>query len=248
MSGQAGEKGKKDATRVVAVNGSPRLDTGNTGLLLGAFLRGAEKAGADVELVHATRAKIRPCNCGSMDCWFKHPGECCHKDDMLEILPRVGSADVLVLAIPVYVPLPGDMQNLINRLSPLMEPEVTLRDGRSRARYRDWVSIKRVVAVATGSWWEIENFDTVLRIVREVAENASVEFAGALLRPHADQMWREGELTLDGQAVLAAAERGGRELIEQGRVQESTLEAVRRPLASEPEVRRWFNGLTEHLR
>lgn len=246
MGGQEHVKEPGAPTRVVAVNGSPRLDKGSTGQLLGAFLRGAEKAGAGIDLVYPSRLKIKPCNCNSMDCWFKHPGECSHKDDMLEILPRVGTADVLVLATPIYVPLPGAMQDLINRLSPLMEPEVTLREGRSRARYRDWVGIKQVVAVATGSWWELENFDTVLRIVREVAENASVQFAGAVLRPHADQMRKGGELTDDGKAVLAAAERAGRELIEQGHIQASTLEAVHRPLASEAEVRKWFNGLTTH--
>jgi multimeric flavodoxin WrbA len=231
-------------TKVVAINGSPRMEKGCTAMILTPFLRGMTAAGAQTDVVYVDRLKIKPCDCGQMRCWFEHPGECRHKDDMQELLPRLKEADIFVLATPVYVPLPGDMQHAINRLSPLMDPVVENRGGRTRARFRSDVAIKKMVAVSTGGWWEKENFGTVVRIVQELAENASVEFAGAVLRPHVDVMKRDGELTADGEAVLRAAEQAGRELIGKGAMDGATLEAISRPLISEKVHRRWFNEMT----
>jgi multimeric flavodoxin WrbA len=234
-------------SKVMAVNGSPRGEKGSTAMILSPFLKGMEDAGADVDLVYVDRLKIKPCDCNEMRCWFKHPGECRHKDDMRELLPRIREANILVLATPVYVPLPGDMQHLINRLSPLMDPHVERREGRTRARFRKDVAIKKIVLVSTGGWWEKENFGTVTRIVQELAENGSVEFTGAVLRPHVDVMKRNGVLTADGNEVLRAAEQAGRELIEKGAMDAVTLEAVARPLMSEAAHRRWFNQVAAGL-
>jgi multimeric flavodoxin WrbA len=231
-------------TKVMAINGSPRGEKGSTAMILAPFLQGMAEAGAQTDVVYVNRLKIKPCDCGQMRCWFKHPGECKHKDDMQELLRRAREADILVLATPVYVPLPGDMQHAINRLSPLMDPVVENRGGRTRARFRKGVAIKKMVAVSTGGWWEKENFGTVVRIVQELAENGSVEFAGAVLRPHVEVMLRDGELTPDGEAVLRAVGQAGRELIERGAMDGATLEAISRPLVSEKVYRRWFNEMS----
>jgi multimeric flavodoxin WrbA len=231
-------------TNVVAINGSPRMEKGSTAAILAPFLRGMTAAGARADVVYVDRLKIKPCDCGEMRCWFKHPGECRHKDDMPDLLLRLREADILVLATPVYVPLPGNMQHAINRLSPLMDPVVVYRGGRTRARFRAGVAIKKMVAVTTGGWWEKENSDTVVRIVQELAENASVEFAGAVIRPHVDVMKRGGELTPDGEIVVRAVEQAGRELIEKGAMDRATLEAVCRPLVPEKVHRRWFNEMS----
>jgi len=104
------------------------------------------------------------------------------------------------------------------------------------------VAIRQIVLVSTGGWWEKENIDTVLRIARELAEDASVPFAGALLRPHASRMKQGGKLTPDGEAVLCAAGRAGRELIREGRMRQETLNAVSCPLIAEEELRRRYNA------
>ena len=48
-------------TRIVAVNGSPKMEKGNTELIMRAFLDGAKDAGAEVEVLYAKRMKIEPC-------------------------------------------------------------------------------------------------------------------------------------------------------------------------------------------
>jgi len=226
--------------KVIAINGSPRMEKGHTALILTHFIKGIMDAGSEVELFYASRLKVKPCACGGMYCWRKKPGECCIKDDMQLLYPKLREADILVLATPVYIPLPGDMQNIINRLCPLLGPFREFREGRTRARFRKDVGIRKIVLVSTSGWWEKANFKTVVRITKELAEDASVEFAGAVLRPHASLMKEKGRLTKDGEAVLNTVKRAGYELVKEGGMNKETLETVSRPLISEKELRRRY--------
>lgn len=230
-------------SKTLAINGSPRTEKGHTATLLGAFLEGMADGGSEVELVYASRLKVKPCACGTMHCWYGTPGECCFQDDMQALYAKLRATETLVLATPVYIPLPGAMQNVINRLCPLVEPRLQTRDGRTRARFRDDVAIRRIALVATGGWWELGNLDTVVRIAQELAEDASVAFAGAVLRPHAFVMQAQGKLTPDGQAVLDAARRAGVELASRGAMDPQTLEAASQPLIGEAELRDRYNAL-----
>jgi multimeric flavodoxin WrbA len=218
--------------KAVAINGSPRMERGNTAMVLNPFIEGMKDAGFEVELFYASRLKVKPCTCGSMYCWFERPGECVIKDNMELLYPKLREADVLVLATPIYIPLPGDMQDIINRLCPLLNPVLEFRKGRTRAILRKDVRIRTIALVCTGDWWEKGNSGTVVRIVKELAAGTSVKFAGAVLRPHASLMRRGGELTQDGKAVVDAARRAGYELVKDGVMRRETLKAISRPLIS----------------
>jgi multimeric flavodoxin WrbA len=160
--------------KAIAINGSPKMQKGNTGLVLDSFIQGMQDGGCEVELLYASRLKVKPCACGEMYCWSKVPGECCIADTMQLVYPKLKAVEILVLATPVYIPLPGDMQNFMNRLVPLINPRLEFREGRTRAKFRADVEIKKMVLVSTSSWWELENFGTVVRIVEQIAEDASV--------------------------------------------------------------------------
>lgn len=230
-------RNKEEAMRkAVAINGSPRMEKGETALLLTPFIQGLRDAGADVELFYASRLKVKPCSCGEMVCWNEMPGECCIKDDMQLLYPKLKAAELLILATPVYIPLPGEMQNIINRLCPLLDPCLEFRAGRTRARLREDVAIRKIALVSTSGWWERENFGTVVRVVEEFAADAGVEFAGAVLRPHASLMKAQGQLTQEGQAVWDAARRAGYELLKEGGMTRETLETISRPLISQEEL------------
>jgi multimeric flavodoxin WrbA len=227
-------------SKAVVINGSPRMERGNTAMVLSPFVEGMKDAGSHVELFYASRLKVKPCACGTMYCWTKMPGECCIKDKMDLLYPKLREADIVVLATPVYIPLPGDMQNIINRLCPLVDPVLDFHKGRTRAKFHKDVRIRAIALVSTGGWWEKGNFGTVVRIVKELAENASVDFAGAVLRPHAHAIRRKGELTQDGRAVLDAVQRAGYDLVKHGVMKQDTLAAISRPLISRAEFwREW---------
>lgn len=216
--------------KAIVINGSPQTDRGKTAMLLAPFIQGMVDGGSEVELFYASRLKVKPCSCGQMRCWDATPGECSIQDGMQDLYPKLKQAELVVLATPVYIPLPGEMQNFINRLCPLIDPVLVNRDGRTRARMHDDVKIQKFVLVATSGWWELGNFDTVIRIVRELAEDADVDFGGAVLRPHANSMMHGGVVTTQGRAVLDAAKRAGFELAANGEMNEETLMAVSQPL------------------
>lgn len=220
-------------TKVVAINGSPKMQKGNTAKILTPFLEGMEEAGASVELFYARRLNVKPC-AGEFYCWNKKPGQCYIDDSMQSLYPKLRDADALVLATPVYVPLPGEMQNLINRLVPLLDPALGRRNGRTRVRFRGDVKISKIVLVSSSGWWEMGNFGTVLRIIKELAEDADVEFAGALLRPHASFMTEYKE---KAEKIFAAAKQAGYQLVKEGRMSKDLLKAVSQPLISEDKWR-----------
>ncbi|MFW9908217.1 MAG: flavodoxin family protein [Candidatus Thorarchaeota archaeon] len=230
--------------KVMVINGSPRIEKGNTALILNPFIEGMKEAGASVDLVYTKKMKIRGCM-GEFQCWYEKIGVCMHNDDMNDLYPKLRETDILVLATPIYIPLPGEMQNLINRLCPLVEPVLEFRNGRTRARLHKNVRISKFVLVGTGGWWEIGNFDTLLRIVEELALNTNTEFTGAVIRPHSSLMRYENENT---DRVNKALREAGRQLVKEGRFSRATLDAISEPLISEEEYRRILNKDYEDAR
>ena len=224
-------------TKVIAINGSPRMEKGNTAVILDAFLDGMKEAGAVVELFNVTRLNVKPC-VADFDCWWKKPGECIIKDDMQLVYPKLRDADVLVLATPVYIPLPGEMQDFVNRLCPLMEPILEFRDGRTRAKFHDNVKIRKIVLVSTCGWWEMGNFGTVVRIAEELAKDLGQELAAAVLRPHAFIMKENKE---KAEVVLKAVRQAGFQLVKDGRISGEVLKTISQPLISEEELRQRYN-------
>jgi len=207
--------------------------------MLTAFLEGMKEAHAKVETVYAKRLKIRPCT-GSFHCWYTKVGECIHSDDMDSLLPKLREADVLILATPVFLPLPSGIQNFLNRLMPIIEPVLEFREGRTHAKFHDNVKISKIVLISVGGWWEIGNFDKVVRIAEDVAKGVDVEFSGAILRPHASLMNENKE---KGEAVLRATKSAGFQLVREGKISSDTLETISQPLISEIEFRERYNKM-----
>lgn len=223
--------------RVLAINGSARMEKGYTHKILTAFIEGMTDADATVETIFAKRYKIRPC-LGDFQCWFEKVGQCIQKDDMEQLYPKFREADILTLAIPIYFPFPGEIQNLLNRLMPLVEPILEFHDGRTRAKFHDDVKISKIVLISAGGWWERENMSLLVDFVDHMAKDGSVEFSGALLRPHAFLMDEYDEKAVE---ILSAAKKAGTQLIKDGKMSKETLEIVSKPLLPEEDLRDWYN-------
>jgi multimeric flavodoxin WrbA len=223
--------------KVLAINGSARMEKGYTAMILNPFLEGITQAGAEVELFYSKKLNVSPCT-GEFHCWYDKPGECYIDDSMQLMYPKLREAEMLVLATPVYIPLPGEMQNFINRLCPLMEPILTKRSNRTRARFHKNVKTKTIVLVSTCGWWEKGNFTTVLRIVKEIARDANVNFAGALLRPHAGQLKTNKDKANE---IFEAAKQAGFQLVQEGTMSRNWLDAVSQPLISEEAFKKMEN-------
>ncbi len=186
---------------VLAINGSPHMDDGNTAIILNPFLDGVREAGAKVELFYTRKLKIGPCN-GDMSCWFKNPGKCGQADDMQMLLPKLKEADVIVWASPVYYAgITGPLKNIMDRQLPLFMQE---NAGSKR---------QKIVLVSTCGAWELSMFDPLLAQMKTLYSipEANSEFVGALLRPMADgmkEMIKAGETRSVDEVIQAAKEAG----------------------------------------
>jgi multimeric flavodoxin WrbA len=217
--------------KVLAFNGSPKTDKGNTTLILTPFLDGMREAGARVELFYTKKLEISPCQ-GEANCWFKHPGRCFQDDDMNPLLPKFRAADILAFASPVYCDgITGPLKNLIDRLAlPLMGTSYCLRDGHSRLSLPEGYHSKKLVFVSSCGLWETDNFDPAVIHMRALSRNMASEFAGALLRPHATLLRGMADMGAPIQDVFDSAREAGRQLVEEGKMSEETLQTVSREL------------------
>ena len=214
--------------KVTVINGSPRMSKGYTSKILEPLINGMCEAKAEVTLLYTSKLKIKPC-IGEFHCWYEKVGECIIKDDMQSVYQLLTDSDILIIATPVYIPLPGDMQNLINRLCPLVEPILKNRNGRTRARFHKQVKIEKIMLVSTSGWWELGNFDTVKRIVEELAADVNVEFGGAVLRPHASLMKSHPD---NKKIIIKTLKEAGYQLIKEGKISTDKLELISKPLIS----------------
>ncbi|MFW9853180.1 MAG: flavodoxin family protein, partial [Candidatus Thorarchaeota archaeon] len=216
-------------TKVMVINGSPRMEKGNTTYTLNPIIEGMRKAGAEVEIIYTKKQKIKPC-VGCFKCWGETIGECFIQDDMQELYPKLKETDILVIATPVYIQLPGLLQNFMNRLCPLVEPLLEFRNGRTRVKFHDDVKTSKILGLVIGGWWEIENLDLVTKIIEELSENTSSEYVGTIRRPHASLLKQETEKNKE---IISTLESIGHKLITEGKVNPKDLEFVSQPLIGE---------------
>jgi multimeric flavodoxin WrbA len=216
--------------KVLAFNCSPRMDNGNTALILNPFLEGMKEAGAEVELFYTRKLKINPCH-GGFICWLKTPGECWQKDDMQMLYPKLREADIYVFGTPVYVDgISGPMKNLLDRIIPLVQPFLELRDGHCRHPVREGYKNGKIVLVSNSGFWEMDNFDPLLVHTKAFCKNAAKEFAGALLRPHGEALRPMMKMGISLDDVFEAARDAGRQLVKDGKMSTETLDIVSREL------------------
>jgi multimeric flavodoxin WrbA len=216
--------------KVLAFNGSPKKDKGNTAVILAPFLDGLRQAGAEVELFYTKDLDINPCQ-GEFNCWLKTPGHCHQEDDMQKLHPKLRAADVWVFATPVYVwGVAGPLKNLMDRILPVLQPFITLRDGHCSHPLGEGTKPAKIVLVANCGFWEMDNFDPLLAQMKAFCRILGFEFAGALLRPHGSALRAMLEMGAPVDDVLDAARRAGRELVRNGHIGEGTELAVSRIL------------------
>ena len=216
--------------KVLAFNCSPKGEKGNTAMILTPFIEGIREAGAEVELLYTRKLNIKPCR-GCWICMLKTPGKCFRKDDMQMVLPKLREADIWIFATPVQSDgVSGPMKNMMDRMMPLALPLVELRDGHCRYRLHEGVKHSKTVLVSSCGNWETDNFDPLVVHIKAFCRTMDGEFAGALLRPHAEAlvpMMETGEKLDD---VFQAAQDAGRQLGHDGRMSAKTLNIVSREL------------------
>ncbi len=99
--------------KIVVIAASPRKG-GNSELLCDQFICGATEAGHQTEKICLQDRHINYCT--ACDACQGNGGKCVQKDDMAEILDKMISADVIVMATPVYFyTMNAQMKTVIDR-------------------------------------------------------------------------------------------------------------------------------------
>lgn len=99
--------------KVLVLSASPRKG-GNSDLLCDQFMLGAKEAGHTVEKIFLRDKEINYCTgCGAC---YNMENSCPQEDDMPEVLEKMITSDVIVMATPVYFyTMNGQMKTLIDR-------------------------------------------------------------------------------------------------------------------------------------
>jgi multimeric flavodoxin WrbA len=212
--------------KVLAVNGSPMMDKGNTALILGQLLEGMTEAGAEVELLYTKKLKINPCQ-GELSCFYKTPGKCYQDDDMKTVLPKLAEADVWVFASPVFwEAISGPLKTFIDRMCPLMDPHIEVREGRCRNPLWPETKSGQVLLVSNSGCPEMENFEPMVNFMKAFSKATEREFAGAVLRPSGGAVKMMMDFGMAPSDVLEASKEAGRQLVHEGAISAQTLDTI----------------------
>ncbi len=99
----------------------------NSAALANEFARGAKEAGHNVEVISLAEKDIRFCK-GCLAC--QKTKRCVIRDDADEIAQKMGRADVLVFATPIYYyEMSGQMKTMLDRANPLFAAGYAFRDA-----------------------------------------------------------------------------------------------------------------------
>ena len=98
----------------------------NSDALARAFEKGAREAGNEVEYVSLVGKTVGAC-IGCLTC--QRTQKCVLRDDAADIAARIGNADVVAFATPVYYyTVCGQMKTLLDRCNPLFSSAYRFRD------------------------------------------------------------------------------------------------------------------------
>lgn len=151
-------------SKIVILVGSMRKG-GNTDLLAASFANGA-RINNDVEIVSVADNKVNPC-IGCNSCFTRDGNKCFQSDDMIQIYEKLKTADILVIASPVYFyGISAELKAIIDRLHTPMRNEFR---------------IKKLALILVGASDIPELFDSIMVQYRLILNFFHLEDSGMVL-------------------------------------------------------------------
>jgi multimeric flavodoxin WrbA len=217
--------------KITAFNSSPNAERGNTHAIVEAFLQGAGEAGAEVENIFLAGKDIHPC-IGCYSCWVKTPGKCIYQDDMQTLFPKILASDMIVFATPVYVDnVTGLMKNFMDRLIPIGDPHFELDEYGECRHVQKYEKPTKMGVISNCGYPEQSHFQVLRLLFRRMARNFHYELSAEIYRGSGGIL-RSGVAEL--QPVVdnykALVKTAGKEVVEQGRISETTMNLLEQPL------------------
>ena len=221
--------------KILVINASPRMETGNTQVILTPFMVGLKEAGASVDLIALAKKNIQEC-IGCFSCYAKTPGRCVHDDAMVKIVDRVQAADMLVLATPVYIDgMPSVAKKFIDRMVTFLDPHFISENNRVYHPLRFSFPAKMFLISVCG-YPGLHNFDPLVLHFERICNNFHASFCGALLRPAIFSVLLTKKYPEKVRNVLDSVRSAGRQLATEDRVSRETLSSVASDICTSEEL------------
>ena len=210
---------KAGPMNVIAIDTSPEKGHGSVARLLDPLLTSMKEAGANVDLYYSGDLVIFPC-CGNLNCTIRTPGNCMAYDDMRWLRQKIGQADILVLASPLYFNgqlgpegATQSLKSLLRRLVPGKSPCADEPYEHAVHTTKEPVNLRKVIFVSGCGFWEIDDFYPVLTHIKSLCHNTFPEFAGNIGDGHGvilNGAIRSGTSLED---MMASARSAGRRIV-----------------------------------
>lgn len=222
----------KRAPRIIAFNGSHRSEKGFTEMALNKFLKGAESAGGQYEVLYPSKKRIAACDsCGK--CLFETPGICKFNDDMGSIIQKMEEADLLLFACPVYFDsMPSHMKKMIDRLRATLDAFFEFREGRTY-HLKTNSKEQKVILLFTAGNPERESFVSISRVFNRIIDNMGWQLEGEFHFPASHLLVADPGLLAK---QLEALTRCGQKMVLEGQISKALLEAANKEYIDDPET------------
>jgi len=221
--------------KTVVINAAPRMEAGNTQMILTPFLVGMRERGAKVDIAILARKNIQRC-IGCFTCYATTPGVCIHDDDMPALEKRIRAADLMILATPVYLDgMTSWAKTLLDRMVTFLDPHF-ISDEKGFAHPLRWPFPKKMFLVSVCGYPGMHNFDPLLIHMERAAHNFHSEFCGALLRPAIFSLLFTKKYPDRVRRIMDAVRHAGQELVTLGRVSQETQDVVAEEICSPEEL------------
>lgn len=168
---------------IIAINGSPRGANGNTFRMLDAIREGAQKVGAEMEIVHLSEIDMRMC-IGCFRCWDKEDSreiKCVLKDDVEGVYRKMLKADLWIFGTPVYYDNVTALMKIFQERMVMMH-NAELRYAQDKYLHDIAFDIPPIVSLASCDLPGNYNFHVISEYMKKVAMNLKTELVGEIYR------------------------------------------------------------------
>lgn len=216
--------------KILLINGSPRKERSNSLKIARAFVSGFPEYW-EREEVTLSDMDIKPC-LGCFSCWGKTKGQCVIRDDMDNLRLKMQLADVIVESFPLYFfGMPSGVKAMTDRCLPFMLPYGGETGGDMlfhQLRDREMLK-KKLVIISSCGYAEAEIMYEAL--VRQLDLICGKNKYTHIFCPQGE-LFYSGMAARQQKAYLEAVKAAGAEFGENMRIDNSTLEKLKKPLLS----------------
>ncbi|MFH1778126.1 MAG: flavodoxin family protein [Candidatus Omnitrophota bacterium] len=178
-----------DIRNILILQGSSRGKEGYTQVYLDYLLEGLKQQLVTIKIIYIKEKHVEFCK-GCFSCWYKTNGKCVIQDDVGSILPEIEWADIVLLAMPVFIGgVPAKLKAVIDKWITLVYPY-------EKASSHNWMTthprrnFKRqyLAGITICALPEQKQAENITHYLSIAAELFSVKFLGNIVIPNAIEL------------------------------------------------------------